>query len=394
MANTLTIDQAATVFNAVVAQAKGTSALATIDTKDFVNVATGAINTVGYDGLTTALTQVLGRTIFSARPYNRKLGFLQNDRMEYGNYSRKLQVIDSTAEDNEAYSLSDGSSIDMYKVSKPKVYQSNFYGAQTFQLRKTIYKQQLKPALRSAGEWAEFLSMIMVELQNEYEKIAEDTNRMTLVNLIAGSMSTGESTQQIHLLTEYNTEINGTLTLAQAMAPSAFPDFARWIFARIATASKAMQEYTTLYHQNPTTHATMPGVISRHTPVADQRLVLYEPFFQRVSTNVKSVSFNDGYLSTIPYEGVSFWQSASTPMGINVDASYTDTAGAVQNAAVTSSVVLGVLFDREAAGTCIRQDESMTTPYNVAGEYWNMYMKGTKEYYNDNSEPAIVLALD
>ena len=217
---------------------------------------------------------------------------------------------------------------------------------------------------------------------------------MTVVNLIGGTMSTGVTSQQVHLLTEYNHETGQTLTLAQAKAPAAFPDFARWIFSRIASLSKALQEYTNLYHVNPTAATPIGGNISRHTKVADQRLVLYEPFFQRVASNVLSVSFNDKYLSMLPYEGVTYWQTPAAPQSINIDAGYTDNAGAVQNAAVTSSVVLGILFDRDAAGTTLFQDDTYTSPFNIRGEYWNVVAKGIKRYYNDNTENAVVLLLD
>ena len=77
MANTLTIDQASTVLNAIVAQATGNTAIATADTKDFVTVAqTGLL--AGYDPLLAAISQVLSRTIFSVRPYTRKFKSLED----------------------------------------------------------------------------------------------------------------------------------------------------------------------------------------------------------------------------------------------------------------------------------------------------------------------------
>lgn len=393
MANTLSIDQASTLFNAIVAQAKG-GTLAAVNTKDFVTVAQHAINVVGYDDLITAMSKVISRSIFSVRPYMRKFQFLQNDSLEYGMFDRKLQAIDPVLSNNASLTLTNGSSVDPYLVSKPMVYQSNFYGAETFEVLQTVYKQQLKPALLNASEWTQYLNMILTAMQNTIEKTYEDTARMTVVNLIGGSMSTGVTSQQVHLLTEYNTETGQTLTLAQAMAPAAFPDFARWIFARIASLSKALQEYTNLYHVNPTAATPIGGNISRHTKVADQRLVLYEPFFQRVASNVLSVSFNDKYLSMLPYEGVTYWQTPAAPQSINIKAGYTDNAGAVQNATITSSVVLGILFDKDAAGTTLFQDDTYTSPFNIRGEYWNVVAKGIKRYYNDNTENAVVLLLD
>lgn len=394
MANTLTIDQASTLFNAILAQSKGGAVLATVNTKDFVTLAQHAINVVGYDDLLTAMSKVISRSIFSVRPYTRKLQFLQNDTVEFGAFDRKLSAIDPVLRDNDALKVINGQSIDPYLVEKPQVYQANFYGAETFEVLQTIYKQQLKPALLNEGEWAQYLTMVLTAMQNVVEKTYEDTARMTVVNLIAGTMSTGVASQQVHLLTEYNSLTGQSLTLAQAMAPAAFPDFARWIFSRITSLSKALREYSYLYHVNPTAATPIGGNISRHSDTDEQRLVLYEPFFQRVASNVLSVSFNDRYLQLLPYEGVTFWQNPLNPQSIDVDAGYVDSAGAVQHAAVSSNVVLGILFDQDAAGTVLLQDDSYTSPFNIRGEYWNVVTKGIKRYYNDNTENAVVLLLD
>ena len=73
--NDLDVVQASTILNAAVAQATG-GTLATLDTKDFVTVATTALKT-GYDKLQTGLSQALSRTIFSARPYSRRFKILE-----------------------------------------------------------------------------------------------------------------------------------------------------------------------------------------------------------------------------------------------------------------------------------------------------------------------------
>lgn len=44
----------------------------------------------------------------------------------------------------------------------------------------------------------------------------------------------------------------------------------------------------------------------------------------------------------------------------------------LKDATVTSSVVLGILFDKDAAGTTLFQDDTYTSPFNIRGEYWNV----------------------
>ena len=391
--NTMTVNQLSTVLNSIVNQARGSAGLAAVNTSDFVSVAKAGLE-VGYDPLATAISQVLSRTIFSNRPYSRKLKVLEADAMRYGNQARKLQMIDQPFVDDDRTLLTDGTSIDPWEVKKPTVYQTNFYGINQYEKFLTIYRDQLDVAFSGPGEFGQFISMVMQNAQDQLEQAYEETARATLCNLIGGTASTGVDTQQVHLVTEYNAETGQTATLAQLMEPDKFADFARWIFARIKTLSKSLENRSVIYHQNPTTASPVAGYISRHTPLEDQRLVLYEPFFNRVNSNVLSVSFSDRYLQNMPYEGVTFWQSISNPQAINVTAGYTTTAGAVTTQAFSASTVLGVLFDRDAAGYTPVNEWAAASPFNPRGGYYNQFWHVSARYWNDNSENAVVLLLD
>lgn len=391
--NTMTINQLSTVLNSIVNQARGSAGLAAVNTGDFVSVAKAGLVS-GYDPLATAISQVLSRTIFSNRPYSRKLKVLEADAMRYGNQARKLQMIDQPFVDDDRTLLTNGSSIDPWEVKKPAVYQSNFYGINQYEKFLTIYRDQLDTAFSGPGEFGQFISMVMQNAQDQLEQAYEETARATLCNLIGGTANTGVATQQIHLVAEYNADTGQTETLNDLMAPDKFADFARWIFARIKTLSKSFENRSVIYHQNPTTATPVSGNISRHTPLEDQRLVLYEPFFNRVNSNVLSVSFSDRYLKNMPYEGVTFWQSISSPQSINVTAGYTDNAGAVKTHAFSSSIVLGILFDRGAAGYTPVNEWAAASPFNPRGGYYNQFWHVSARYWNDNSENAVVLLLD
>lgn len=392
--NDLTVNQLSTVLNAIVGQAAGADALASINTSDMVSVGTLALK-AGYDPLATAISQVTSKTTFSIRPYTRKLKVLEWDAVRYGNNIRKLSIIDQPFVDDERYTLANGLSKDPWKVRKPSIIQENFYGQNTYSRYLTIYRDQLDTAFNSMSEFQQFLTMLLSNASDMLEQAYEETARSTLVNLIGGTASTGVASQVVHLVTEYNAATGQSgVTLAQLLAPDKFADFARWIFAKIKTVSRAMENRGVMYHNNPTTAATVSGNISRHTPVKDQRLVLYEPFFNRVSTNVLSVSFNDSYLKLLPYEGVSFWQAQQTPQSISVDAGYTDTAGAAAHAAFASDLVLGILFDRDAAGYVPVNQWAAPSPFNPNGGYYNQYYHVNVKFMNSSYENAVIFVLD
>lgn len=388
--NDMTVEQSSTILNAAVNQAQGGVAASTqLASKDFVAVAQTALKT-NYDTLMTALSQVLSKSIFSQRPYNRRFQILEADAIRYGNHVRKINYVDGDLEDSEAYSLTNGQSVDMYEVHKPKAVQTNFYGHNTFDYIQTVYKDQLEMSLRGPEEWTGFLSGLLQNVQNKIEQAHEESARMAINNLIAGHVSLEASTQcVVHLLTEYNAWSGQTLTAATLFAPANFAPFARWMFGRLETLSKLLQERTSIYHMNLTA-----GKFQRHTPVEDQRLILLTGQMDQVNTNVLATTYNSDYLKTIPREDLTFWQNINVPADINVNASFMLADGSIDTAAVNKTAVFGVLFDKEACGyTMIRQSYDVT-PYNVRGKYWNHFWSFQDRYWNDFTENCIVLLLD
>lgn len=388
--------QISTVLNAIVAQAAGASALAQVDTKDFVAVAKVGLE-AGYDKLSTAISQLLTRTIYSNRPYSEKLKIMDVDQFQYGNHIRKIQFLDSDWEDNDAYKLTNGQSIDAWEVRKPQAVQTNFYGTITAERWVTIYRDQLRQAMTGPQEFGSFFSALMTNLQDQVVMKNEECKRMTLCNLIGGTIGNGITSQNIKLVTEYNAAIGSpspALTLTDLLDPQYFPDFARWIFGRVATAVRAMSDRTVLFHQNPTNATPVGGNVHRHTPAQDLNMVLYAPFFDRIDSNVLSTTFNDEYLKLTRHEFVNYWQNASSPESIYIDASFTKNDGTIDNAVFNSDLVLGVLFDREAAGVSLIGDDAADSVYNARGKYYNHFVSFESRYYNDNFENCIVLTLD
>ena len=79
--NTLSFSQLATILNAVNRQATGIDNITPTNVGEFVSVAQTTLLT-GYDNVITAVSQVLSRTIFSTRPYNRKFKGLDRDSQQ------------------------------------------------------------------------------------------------------------------------------------------------------------------------------------------------------------------------------------------------------------------------------------------------------------------------
>lgn len=389
--NDLTFNQLSMVLNSIVQQATGQKAQQVTNTAEFVSVAQTALKT-GYDPVLQAISQVLSRTIFSIRPYTRKFGGLMVSNQQFGNIVRKLNIADKDWEEDSRFELTDQNSVDMYKVNKPSILQTNFYGANVFEKSLTIFKDQLDCAFSSPEEFGRFVSMTMTNASDMIEQAHENLARATLANFIGGKIS-GDMASVIHLLTEYNTitGLKPPLTAETVYQPANFKPFMQWVYSRVASLSSLMTERTQKFHINVTGKE-----ISRHTPVNKQKVYLYAPARYQTETMVLADVYHDNFLRMADNETVNFWQSIDKPDEINVQPVYLQADGTLKSddPPVNQKGIFGVMFDEEAAGYTVVNQWSAPTPFNSKGGYSNIFWHFTDRYWNDFTENGIVLLLD
>lgn len=387
--NTLTIEQTSAVLNDVLAQVTGSKTIGTVTPENFVSVATTVLKQ-DYDVTLKAISQVLSRTIFSVRPYTRKFKGLEADSIRFGNHVRKLNLSDLPFENDQRYTLEDNVSVDMYKVRKPKVLQVNMYGQETFQTHYTVFRDQLDVAFSSMEEFGRFLAMVAQNLSDTIEQAHESLARATVANFINGKVK-GDAPNVIKLVTVYNDMTGAALTPDTIKQPQNFVPFVKWMYGYLSTISSLLTERTVKYHINVTEHE-----IARHTPASMQSLYLYSPELNNIRTSVLSDVFNPDFLKLAYTEQVNFWQSIDTPMSINNKPEYLlpDGTTKVEEKAVVTSNVFGLMCDVEAMGYTVVNQWTATTPFNAAGGYSNIYFHFTDRYWNDFTENAVVFLLE
>lgn len=392
MANTMTISQIDDVLKSVLQQATGQTNLAALDTKDLLTIGQKSL-AVGYDPVMNAISNVITRTIFSNRPYNRKFASLRVAAERWGNYVRKLTVLESDNDltENPYIPLADNDTVDQYKVSKPKTLQLNFVGQQTYQLRKTVFETQLDTAFQSGEEFGQFISMLMTYCSNKVEKALEEQARQAVSGFIAGKIA-GDSANVYHLVTEYNNATGKELTSQTAFAPENFDAFIKWMYAFINTISENMTEYSTKYHTN-----VNDGFIMRHTPKEMQKLYMYTPVMTSTTARVLADTYHDSLLQLGEVERVNYWQSIETPDTINLASpQYLAANGTIATAgsAVNQDNIVGVLFDEEAIVYSPILERRRVSPPNAEGEYYNMFWKYNVRHSLDFTENGAVFLLD
>lgn len=393
MANTLSIDQIGVLIQSIAEQATGRAVMTPTNTKDFVAVAQTAL-LAGREAVMNAMSQLLTRTIYARRnEYRGALDILVTDEQGYGNHVRKISAIDTDFEEDPHYTLTDGASIDMYTIRKPKVVQTNFYGGQTWEKSLTIFSDQVDTALSGPGEFQTFLGLVLGNMSDQIEQVMEELARLTVANFIMGKHQ-ADSRNDVHLLTMYNSATGLSLTATTVRQPANYAPFIQWVYGVLQTYSNRLRERNVLYHQNFTS-ASIP----RHTPGDDQRLILYSEELAQINASALPGIFHQTDLK-MPrrYEAVSYWQSpiAGGRDSINIAASYTDADGVATTMATAATLekVFGVLYDRDAMGCTRIHQRTYRTPFNAKGEYSNIFHHFTTRYWNDLTENAFVFYLD
>jgi len=383
----MSFEQAATLLNAIHTQVTGETGIAPTDVSSFISVATATLK-AGYDPVINAISQVVGRTIFSIRPYSAKFRGILMDSQKWGAITRKIAISDKPMEDNKAFDLIDGQSVDMYEVNKPNVIQFNYYGADTFSKSITIYRDQLDNAFRGPEEFGSFMTLITQNALDMIEQSKESMARLALDNFIAGKIDSQNGV--IHLLTEYNQDVGGSYTAVTIKDPANFPAFIKWAYARIATLTNMMTERSQMYQVQVTGHE-----LNRHTPFERQKVYLLNWLLNNIDARVLAETYNYKFLEFADVEAVNYWQAIQNPNQISITPTVLQADGSLDTgSAVTQSNVMGVIFDEEAIGITVMNEFTGLTPLNVRGEYWNQYFNYVIRYFNDFTEKGIVLLLD
>lgn len=385
----MVINQVAPILNELVQQMTGQAALATIDTSNFVSVATTVLKD-GLDPVLGHISQMWGRTIFSSRDYRAPLNSLRMELDRWGNATRKLTPVAKEMSDDDRFRTDVAGATDMYRINKQDVLQTNFYGEQVYQQDFTIYRDQFDTAFRSAEEFAQFITMLMTERQNDRESYRESVARGLQANFIGALIFEGAD-RVVHLLTEYKAQTGlNDLTAQSIYAPENFAPFMRWVYARIKTLSRMMAERSQLFQTNLSGRK-----ILRHTPADRLRVALYAPAMDQMEAMVMSDTYHDNYLRYATFEPVNYWQSIETPDAINVDPSATGEDGtAYKYEEVEQAGIFGILHDVDAIGYAIVNDWNALTPFNPRSGFWCEYYHSTFRTLQDMTEKAVVLLLD
>lgn len=361
------------------------------------------------DNLYQIIPTVLAKSIYSIRPYSRKLSGMVWDEQRYGNYIRKFTPIVNDSEiDNDEWNINvelgkPDTMQDWKAGTKPVTYDvllTIASGGQTFARKYTIYKNQINAAFKSEEGVAAYFSMLMTEFSNIYEIDLENRSRAQLANLAIILADAGKATptsgnickaeQVFHALKKYNDETGLAMTAKTIMNPANFRPFMIWLSAELKTLKENLAIRGTRFHGD-----FNGKIVNRHTDASDLRFYLVSKFGNYFEAN-GSEFFHPEKAELGDYEKVTFWTDPSNPMQIKGSAEGVKPDGVTKFTLADQTVnnVLGIMMDIDTMGIVPIDQWSATEPFNARYGYrngWNHYTFKTPVDFTEN---AILILLD
>ena len=390
----LSAKQIYSIVNEVAQQAMGSKAIGVIDNTGLIalgNTVLGSNDTV--NNFINALTDRIGRTIVSFRAYHNHFPDFERDSIEWGNILQKLKVGMPDAEEDQSYNLVDGTSVDQYKINKAKVNQLLFTSETPWQTHITVHLDELEKAFVDSTSMGTFISGMFGEVQNRIELAMENLS-MDCVNNYIGEIYSrrdvvASKNRTFKLLTLYNdaTGVDHTIEPLKALDDEEFLKFTVRLINRISSTMEYMTSgrFNTQVNVGEITDGTM---YTRHTPKSEQKMMLFIDLVNALKTNINSKAFNMEQVAIdIPFMTVPFWQAIDKPAAIHINKT-------ASNAVATVDNVMGILYDREAMGTYKKQYNSLTSPVNAAGRYYNVFYHMRTLFFNDLTENAVIFVLE
>lgn len=370
------------IYNIVNQAAKmvlGDTAITAVDTSSFISLGNAILNSEdnkNLDMFNKAIMDVVGKTIISNRVWrnNDKSGIIK-DPFTYGAILRKYYVEVGDAKENPAYNISNTNFSATYApIMKPTIKQYLFDKLSTFEYGVSVPDDLWKTGFHSETEMGVLIDAVFVSLDMKMELALVNLTRLTRAAYMARLINAG-GVRAVNLLAEYNTATGQSLTAGKALMDK---EFIRWSNMIIGMYTDRIEEPSRLFNN--------AGNI-RHTPKSLQVLSVLSNYARASEVYLESDTYHDDLVKMPHYNKVAFWQGSGTSYAFN-------DVSAIKiklddSTTVEATGIVAFLHDIEALGVTLDQPRTKTQ-YYPHEEFTNYWEKGTRGYFNDLSENAIV----
>lgn len=323
----------------------------------------------------------------------------------------------------------DGQSVDMYKVNKGEQVADYFVDEISFKTYATIQDVELEGAFLSGDAMQAFIDGKIAYLINSYNLAREQCRRALIASEIKDLSTADAATsadglaQRYPLVTLYNTiygytaSDSGFVKKEDALYNANFVKFAvamiNKVYKKLGTPSMKFND----------------GSVKTFTPNEHKKMICLEALEDAIVAFKTTISPDATVLPD--HDLVEFWQQEKNPYvayfgdGANVvicntdadrgkdttkyyfviatgktwkytsGSNYTEITdfddGTVQS---STSPTVAVLYDDLALGEYVTHERTLTTPFNAAGEYYNIYMNYQGKLIRLKSANQVIFTLD
>lgn len=383
----MNIKQVYEFVNTATEEALGQEVVVAEDLSNIVTVGEAVFNANAMDKYVKALVNRIGKVIFVNRVYQGSAPSVMMDGWEYGSVLQKVSAGLPDATVNETWELEDGQSYDPHIFHKPKGVIAKFYNEYvTFEVDMSFTEDQLKMSFTSATEMAGFVAMLYTNVDNSMTVKIDELIRRTINNMIAetifadygtAALNSKSGVKAINLLYLYNTNVNTGTALTADKALSN-PEFIRYAAYMIKLTHDRMRTMSTLFNV---------GAQPRFTPSDLSHIALLSDFSSAADVYLQSDTFHDELTKLPTAETVTYWQGSGTDFAFD-SVSKIDVKSS-QNHSVSTTGILGVMFDRWALGVS-NVSRKVTSQWTPNAEFFTNFYKYKAGFFNDLNENFVV----
>lgn len=373
--------------NIATAEALGQGVVVNEDLSNIVDVGKAVFNANAMDKYVKALVNHIGKVIFVNRLYRGSAPSVMMDGWEYGSVLQKVSTGLPEARINETWELEDGQSYDPHIFYAPKNVVVKFYNKYiTFEIDMSFTEEQLKMSFSNAVQLNGFISMLYTSVENSMTVKLDELIRRTINNMIAetiyadyntSALTSKSGVKAINLLKLYNDTVNAGNTPLTADKVLSDMNFLKYASYMIKVTHDRMGTMSTLYNI---------GGQPRFTPSDLMHIVLLSDFASATDTYLQSPTFHNELTALPEAERVVYWQGSGDDFGFDSVSSIDVTT---EHATISTSGILGVMFDRWALGVSNMQ-RKVTSEYTPNAEFFTNFYKYKAGYFNDFNENFVV----
>ena len=342
------------------------------------------IDTNNLDNYVKALVNHIGKVIFTERLYRGGVPSVLMDNWEFGSILEKVSTDLPEAQESDTWKLVDGQEYSQDVFYQPNVTVKLFNSKTTFEIPLSFSEKQVKESFSNVNQLNGFLSMLQTATQNSLTIKMDSLIMRTINNAIGETFVTDlgakpdfkkTGVKAVNLLKLYNETVTTPVKHEEALLNEGFLKFASYT---MGIYKDRLSKVSTLFNV---------GGKKKFTPSEALHFVLLSDFAKASEVYLGSNTFHEENVSLPKYEAIPFWQgsgknySFADISSINVKTS----SGKV----VTTSGILGVMFDTQALGVS-NLEQRVTTSYNAKAEFYTNYYKLDAGYFNDLNENFVV----